>query len=1191
MAASEFVHLHVHSDYSLLDGACKIAKLTGAARQFGMPAIALTDHGNLHGVIDFYSAALEHELKPIIGYEAYVAPGSRFEKSSEGEAFHHLTLLAENDAGYRNLVKLSSRAYLEGFYYKPRVDKDLLEEHAEGLIALSGCLSSEVNSCLLRDDPEGAIACAVRYREIFGDGNFFLELQDNGLDEQKKSVQGTLKISQELGIPVVATNDIHYLTRADARAHEVLLCINTGKTVYDESRMKMETDEFYFKSGEEMIERFGHIPGAIENTLAIAERCNVTLDFNQRHFPRYDPKKEAGRDITDVEYLRELCEKGFAERYGQDDRRARERLEYELDVIQQMGYSSYFLIVWDFVRYARERGIPTSMRGSGVGSVVSYVLGMIDLDPLKHDLIFQRFLDPERKEPPDIDIDFCEFGREEVIRYVKEKYGEANTAQIITFGSMKAKAVVRDCGRALDIPLGEVNRIAKLIPSALGTKLSESLENVPELRAEREKADKSIQELFDISLRLEGVHRHPSIHAAGLCIADEPLTEHVPVCKVGDLIATQFAMNDLEKSGMLKADFLGVRFLTIVDRTLDLIEQRTGERPDLMRIPLDDRPTYDLLSAGNGRGVFQMSSPGMCNLLRKLQPDNIEDIIAVVALYRPGPLGSGMVDDFIARKHGRQKVSYIHPSLEKVLKTTYGVIVYQEQIMQIAHEIAGLTMAEALTMIKAISKKKAKVIAARKEKFIAGAIQHGLTQSAAEEIFGLIEYFAGYGFNKAHTTAYAYLSYRTAYLKAHYPVEFMAATLSCESDDTDKVFEYMDECRRMGIEVLPPSVNESDREFRIAGDSGSPALRFGLGAVKGIGDKAIEAIVSEREKGGPFKSLFDFCERVDLHSVNKSVVEALIKCGAFDGMGYNRPTLLNEVERALKIGSKAQADRIAGQLNLFGGLPEQKEEGQVVELPDWPSNELLRLEKEVMGFYLSGHPLAEHRELLDTYAVDEIGQLGRMEARTKVVMGGLIGKVSKMVTKSGRFAGQTMARFSLESEKSSCMCTIFSEQYSQYCDYVKEDTPVFVVGQVDLSGNSPGVRVEELVPMKRVRERFTTELHIHLGRNGTNGNGDTLSAIRKRFIDHPGDCMVFFEVPSENGEEISIKVGRRFYVRPDEDFHRAMTEVVDPADLEYRSVHGSRRKREAEPELEPEVAAEEMEEEEEEEVEEELSEV
>ena len=1171
MAASDFVHLHVHSHYSLLDGACKIDKLIGAAQKYNMPAIALTDHGNLHGVVDFYSTACDHGIKPVIGYEAYVAPAGRFEKTSEGDAFHHLTLLAENEAGYRNLVKLSSLAYLEGFYYKPRVDKELLEQYAEGLIALSGCLSSELNSYLLRDDMERAIACAVRYREIFGDDNFFLELQDNGLEQQKKSLEGTLKVAEKLGIPLVATNDIHYPTSADARAHEVLLCINTGKTVYDENRMKMETDEFYFKSGEEMVERFGHIAGAIENSLAIAERCNVKLDFDQRHFPRYDPKKEIGREISDVAYLRELCEKGYTQCYPPGDQASRERLDYELDVIEQMGYSSYFLIVWDFVRHAREQGIPTSMRGSGVGSVVSYVLGMIDLDPLKHDLIFQRFLDPERKEPPDIDIDFCEFGREDVIRYVKEKYGEANTAQIITFGSMKAKAVVRDCGRALNIPLGEVNRIAKLIPNALGTKLSESLEKVPDLRNERESADKSVQELFDISLRLEGLYRHPSIHAAGLCIADEPLTEHVPVCKVGDLIATQFAMADLEKSGMLKADFLGVRFLTIVNRTQDIVEQRTGKRPDLMKIPLDDQATYELYSAGKGRGVFQMSSSGMRNLLRKLQPDNIEDIIAAVALYRPGPLQSGMVDDFIARKHGRQKVSYIHPSLERVLKTTYGVIVYQEQIMQIAHEIAGLSMAEALTMIKAISKKKAKVIAASREKFIAGAVEHGLTESNAQEVFGLIEFFAGYGFNKAHTTAYAYLSYRTAYLKAHYPVEFMAATLSCESDTTDKVFEYMDECRQMGIEVLAPSVNESSHEFGIVGEG---KLRFGLGAVKGIGEKAIEAIVAEREKKGAFRSLFDFCERVDLHAVNKSVAEALIKCGAFDGLGHNRPTLLGEVERALKIGNSAQADRASGQLSLFGA-PEQKQEEKLTELPDWPNTERLKLEKEVMGFYLSGHPLAEYRELLDTYAVHEIGQLNRMEARSKVVMGGLIGKVSKMVTKSGRFAGQTMARFTLESEKNSCMCTVFSEQYAQYCDYVKEDTPVFVVGQVDLSGNSPGVRVDEIVPMKRVRERFTSELHIHLNQDA---DTKTLGTIRKQFMEHAGDCMVFFDVGSPAGDEISIKVGRRFYVKPDESFHQSISGVIDSSNLEYWSIHGGPPKKEVQ-EVDPEVSADELDEE------------
>ena len=1156
MSSPQFVHLHVHSDFSLLDGACKIKKLVGAAQKLAMPAIALTDHGNLHGVIQFYSAAKEAGVKPIIGYEAYVAPGSRLEKSAGGEAFYHLTLLAENLAGYKNLVKLSSKAYLEGFYYKPRVDKELLAEHSEGIIALSGCLSSELNTLLLRDDFEGAIACAVHYREIFGDGGFFIELQDNGIKEQRTAVEGALKVSNELGIPVVATNDIHYLERADARAHEALLCINTGKTIYDESRMKMQTDEFYFKSAEEMTERFGSIPGAIENSFAIADRCNVELDFGERHFPKFDPKAECGKDLTDVELLRELCEEGFAERYSADDKHAREMLEYELKVIADMGYASYFLIVWDFVRFARDRGIPTSMRGSGVGSVVSYTLGLIDIDPLKHGLMFQRFLDPERKEPPDIDVDFCEFGREAVMQYVKDKYGSENTAQIITFGSLKAKAVVRDVGRALDIPLGQVNQIAKLIPSTLGTKLADALEQVPELKEMRESGEKTIQELFDISLRLEGVNRHPSIHAAGVCIADEPLTEHVPVCTVGDLVATQFAMDDLEKAGMLKMDFLGVRFLTIVDKALDLIEARTGKRPDLMNLPLDDRPTYDLLTKGQGRGVFQMSSSGMRNLLAKLKPDTFEDIIAVVGLYRPGPLQSGMVDDFIARKNGEAKVTYLHPSLEKFLKTSHGVIVYQEQIMQIAHEIGGLSMAEALTMIKAISKKKSEIIARPREKFISGAVANGLSERVAREIFGLIEFFGGYGFNKAHTTAYAYLAYHTAYLKCHYPVEFMAATLSCETGDTDKVSDYKDESGKMGIEVLPPHINESDRGFIVVGDK---KIRFGLGAIKGVGGKAIESFIRARNEGGAFKSLFDFCERVDLRAVNKSVAEALVKAGTFDCTGANRPTLLNEVERALKIGASAQADKAAGQMNLFGGQQEALQEERLNELPDWSEGEKLKFEKEAVGFYLSGHPLKEYRALLDTFAMADIGAIGKMEAKENVVVGGLISQVNRMVTKTGRFAGQSMAKFTLESEKSSCSCVIFSEGFGRYSDYVQEDRPVFVVGTVDLSGNSPGIRVDEIVPMKAVREKFTGELHIRLDRETAAGSG--LTAFEKVFIDHAGDCMVFFDVPTPAGGEVSIKVGRRYYVTPNDDFHAAITELAGPAAVEYRSPFGNDRKK------------------------------
>ena len=1152
--STPFVHLHVHSDFSLLDGACKIESLLSAAEKFGMPALALTDHGNLHGIVQFYSAAKDHNVKPIIGYEAYMAPGSRFEKSSEGETYYHLTLLAETIEGYHNLVKLSSLAYLEGFYYKPRVDKELLAAYSGGIIALSGCLSSEINTLLLRDEYEGAIAAAIRYREIFGDGNFYLELQNNDLHDQKRAVEGTVRMGRELKIPVVATNDIHYLARDDARAHEVLLCINTGKTVYDENRMRMETDQFYFKSGDEMAAAFGHVPGAIENTLKIAERCNAKLNFDERRFPRFVPPKIDGRELTDVEYLRMLCAEGFARLYASDDAAARERLEYELKVIADMGYASYFLIVWDFVRFARSKKIPTSMRGSGVGSVTSYVLGLIDFDPLKHDLIFQRFLDPERKEPPDIDIDFCEYGREDVMQYVKEKYGVDNTAQIITFGSMKAKAVVRDVGRALNVALPEVNAIAKLIPSTLGTKLKDALEQVPDLKTLRANGEKHIQELFDISLKLEGLNRHPSIHAAGVCIADKPLTEHVPICKVGDLISTQFAMNDLEKSGMLKMDFLGVRFLTIVDRTLDLIEKRTGTRPDMTKIPLDDRPTYDLLTAGQGRGVFQMSSSGMRNLLLKLKPDNIEDIIAVVALYRPGPLGSGMVDDFIKRKHGLAKVTYQHPSLEKVLKTTYGVIVYQEQIMQIAHEIAGLTMAEALTMIKAISKKKASIMAARREKFINGAVANGIQMKTAEEIFGLIEYFAGYGFNKAHTTAYAYLTYRTAWLKCHYPIEFMSATLTCEMGDTDKIVEYMDECRQMGIEVVPPDINESGRGFDIVGDR---TIRFGLGAVKGVGDKAIESIIDARKKG-PFKSLFDFCERVDLRSVNKSVVEALIKCGAFDSAGANRPTLIGEVDRALKIGSAAQNARLSGQMSLFGGASAvQAPSDKLDELPDWSDAEKFRNEKETVGLYLTGHPLAQYQELLDTFSSIDITDLRHLDDKQDVVVGGLVGHVSKMVTKSGRYAGQSMAKFVLEGMEGLCSCVIFSEPYARYSEYVKEDRPIFVAGKVDLSGNSPGIRAEELVPMKSVREKFTSELHVRLDRE--QAEGAAAAALQKVFIDHPGDCSVYFHVHTGNGDEVVIKAALRYSIKPNETFHEAITKAIDASRVQYQPLHGKIR--------------------------------
>ncbi|MFC1806515.1 DNA polymerase III subunit alpha, partial [Planctomycetota bacterium] len=784
-----FVHLHVHSHFSLLDGACKIDELVETAKRYGMPGVAVTDHGNMFGAVEFYRKATEEGVKPILGYEAYVAPRSRHDKEITGgikEAAFHLTLLAENETGYHNLIRLATLAFLEGFYYKPRIDWEALTQHSEGLICLSGCLKSEVAHYVMADRLDRAKAVAGRYHDLFGDGRYYLEVQENGLDDQRTVNEGEVEIARALGIPLVATNDIHYMRRDDAGAHEALLCINTGKLLSDEDRMSFGSDQFYFASPAEMAERFKDHPEALAATVAIAERCQVDLDFSKRHFPPFDSGA-----MTNDEHLRKLASDELTAWYdGSPPELMTARLDEELAVIAEMEYASYFLIVRDFVDYARSQGIPVGLRGSGAGTLIARCLGMTDFDPVQHGLLFKRFLDPERREPPDIDVDLCERRREEVINYVRGKYGEDCVAQIITFGTLGARAAVRDVGRVLDHPLKEVDEIAKLIPEKLHITIQEALEEAPDFRARYDR-DSRVRQLLDVAMRLEGLARHASTHAAGVVISDRPLVEHLPLAKTGDNVTTQFAFGDVEKIGLLKMDFLGLRSLTICQTILDLIEEETGERLDLSAIPMDDPETYALLHRGEAEGVFQLASSGMRNLLTRLKPDNIEEIIALVALYRPGPLQSGMVDKYIKCKHGREAVTYLHPALEPHLKATYGLIVYQEQIMQLAHDIGNLSMGEALTMIKAISKKKVEIIAARREAFVQGAVANGLDEKSANDIFELIEYFAGYGFNKAHSTAYAYLAYRMAYLRAHYPVQFFAGSMTCEHGNRDQVSDSL----------------------------------------------------------------------------------------------------------------------------------------------------------------------------------------------------------------------------------------------------------------------------------------------------------------------------------------------------------------------------------------------------------------
>jgi DNA polymerase III subunit alpha len=844
-----FVHLHVHSHFSLLDGAITIPQLVKAAEDYGMPALALTDHGNLYGAVQFYKACTAAKVKPIIGMEAYVAPGSRTDrKRTPSGAFFHFILLARNEEGYRNLMRLSSSAYLEGYYYRPRIDKEILAKHSKGLIGMSACLSSEINRAALQGDDAELRAQIESYRSLFEPECFFLEIQRNGLQEQERILEKIPPLAKEYGIPLVATNDIHYLRREDARAQEVHLCINTGQTMDDSDRLRFNSDQFYFRSKAEMERVLGDFPDAIENTARVAEMCDLQLDFTKTHLPVF----EISTREDPVSYFRELCLAGCLERYPDFDSRPdiRERLDREMAVIERMGYVSYFLIVWDFIRYARENGIPVGPgRGSAAGSIVAYSLRITNVDPLAYDLLFERFLNADRISMPDIDIDFCMEGREKVIEYVKRKYGEDRVCQIITFGTMAARAVLRDVGRALGVPLPEVDAIAKRIPAGPKVSLRESLDADPDLKKLRE-GDAKIRELFEISLRLEGLNRHSSTHAAGVVIGDAPLIETVPLQKNGDDITTQFGMEDLESIGMLKMDFLGLRTLTVIDRALSLIEKSRGVRIDIDAIPLDDPKTYELLCRGDAAAVFQLESKGMRDLLRRLRPDRFEDIIALLALYRPGPLEGGMVDTYVQRKHGLEPMVFEHPILEPILSETNGVILYQEQVMRIANQMAGFSLNEADTLRKAMGKKKKEIMEKFKEKFSSGAASKGIDRGLATRIFDLIEFFAGYGFNKSHSTAYALVSYQTAYLKANYPTEFMAAVMTCEMSNTDKILEYLEECRRMGIETLPPNINRSEKGFTVEGNR----IWYGLEAVKGLGGKVVDAMIEERQKNGEFRS-------------------------------------------------------------------------------------------------------------------------------------------------------------------------------------------------------------------------------------------------------------------------------------------------------------------------------------------------
>lgn len=1061
MSNQNFVHLHCHTEYSLLDGAARIKELVRRAADLKMPAVAITDHGSMFGVVDFYREALKADVKPIIGCEVYVAPRSRFQKEPKlDDHQYHLVLLAENQAGYRNLMRIVSAGYLEGFYYKPRVDRELLAENAGGLIALSGCLGGEIPALLVRGEREAAAGIAGEYRDIFGPDNFYLELQDHRLPEQPGVNRELCSIAGRTGIGLVATNDVHYLQRGDAAVHDVLLCIQTAKTVHDTDRMKFETDEFYFKSAPEMAALFGEHPAAIQNTLRIAERCGVHFEFDRLFLPAYEVP--GGREPA--AYLEELCRKGLRERYSEITEQLERRLAYELKIINQMGYADYFLIVWDFIRYARSDGVLVGPgRGSAAGSLVAYCLRITDIDPMGNALLFERFLNPERISMPDIDIDFADDKRDRILSYVAGKYGAERVAQIITFGTMAARGAVRDVGRALAFPYGEVDRVAKMIPNEIGMTISRALEQSRELK-EIYHEEERYRRLLDTSRAVEGLPRHASTHAAGVVISREPLVNHVPLLKTNDqTVVTQFPMGTLEQLGLLKMDFLGLKTLTVIEETLAHVRRRQGREIVLEKIPLDDEGTYRLLSQGETTGVFQLESEGMRSVLRELVPNKFADIVAVVALYRPGPMEQ--IPVFINSKHGREPIHYPHPVLESILKETYGVIVYQEQIMEIAATMAGFSLAQADLLRRAIGKKKKQILDEQQEIFVRGCLEKGYPRKLAREVYDLILKFASYGFNKSHAAAYALIAYQTAYLKANYPVEFMAALMTGYCGNSDKVALYIEDCRRQDIEVLPPDINESEINFTVVSDR---RIRFGLAAVKNVGAGAIESILEAR-LDKPFVSMRDYTARVDGRLCNRKAVESLIKCGAFDRLGGHRAQYLACMEESIAGGQVMQRERQNGQMTMFALMDrESKEELIRDRLPDieeFSDKERLALEKEILGFYISGHPLEEYRPLLERMpGLTPCASLKEPGDQGIARVAGIVTGARFIYTKKGR----PMAFVRLEDLSGSVEVIVFSDLCEKCGGMFQEDSLLLVKGKIDLKEDEEAKLIaESAVPLPR----------------------------------------------------------------------------------------------------------------------------
>ena len=1141
MSKAEFVHLHLHTDYSLLDGACTIPRLAELTARQGMPAVAVTDHGNLFGAAKFCQAAEAHGVKPIVGCEVYITTGDRRSRSGNGENTHHLVLLSENLEGYRNLIKLVSAGHLEGFYYKPRIDKELLAQHSRGLIGLSACLNGEVAFNLLANNYEAARRAAGEYRDILGAENFYLELQDQGLEQEHRIQPDLLRMSQETGIPLVATNDCHYLAKGDAHAHDVLLCIQMGKLVSDPNRMKFDSDQFYFKSAEEMLQVFRAVPEAVQRTLEIAERCHLKLPREENPFPHF----AVPDGFTLESYFEKMAREGFEERRAHLSAQAQRgllrhpladyerRLEEEIRMIQQMRFAGYFLIVWDFIRYAREQGIPVGPgRGSAAGSLVSYSLRITDIDPLQYGLLFERFLNPERVSLPDIDIDFCMRRRSEVINYVTQTYGRENVAQIITFGTLAAKAAMKDTARALELPYAEADRLAKMVPPQLNITIDEALRQSAPLR-QRYESEPKIKQVLDVARRLEGLSRHSSTHAAGVVISPKPLGEVVPLYKTNkDEIVTQFAMDDLERIGLLKMDFLGLTTLTVITDAVQLIEQHRGVKLVLEDLPLDDSETFQLFSRGAAGGIFQFESHGMREILRRYQPSRFEDLVALNALYRPGPLQGGMVDDFIARKHGQKEVTYLLPELKEVLEETYGVIVYQEQVMQIANRLAGFSLGEADILRRAMGKKKPKEMAAQQEKFLAGCRERKVNPKKAVKIFELMAQFAGYGFNKSHSAAYALLAYQTAYLKTHYPVEFMAAVLSAETGNTEKVVKYIGECRQMGITVLPPDVQSSDWSFTPAGES----IRFGLGAVRNVGFNTVRAVQEARQRLGQFTSLMQFCEEVDVRTLNRRALESLVKAGALDSLGGHRAQLLAAAEGALARATRVQREKESGQHALFGtGVAQAAPPPPLPEVEEWPEHERLAYEKETLGFFTSGHPLSRFEGRLRRLGTVAIADLETKANNERVRLAGIVVRVRQMRSRKG----DRWAIAGLEDLSGVADLLIFPEAFRRLESRFHTDAVLLVKGR--LRAEEAGVRlaVEDAKPLEETLAESgerdaggATVSRVVIELDPGHITAETIDRLEALFRRKPGRSPVEFRLPPEVGAQ---GAGRNLRVQADEE--------------------------------------------------------